>query len=104
MEFRDLSRCTNDDTFEKAVAGISSKVHEMKKTQGLVPIFVNPNTGNFRKGATITLGARGDSYYEYLLKQWIQTGKTVDYLRDDFLESVIGVRKCNYNKCGALKS
>lgn len=24
---------------------------------------------------TLTLGARGDSYYEYLLKQWIQTGE-----------------------------
>ena len=63
----------------------------MKKTQGMVPIFINANTGKFRKGATITLGARGDSYYEYLLKQWIQTGKTINYLRDDFLESVIGV-------------
>ena len=87
-----MSRCTNDQSFEKAAAGISRKVHEMKKIQGLAPIFINPNTGKFRKGATITLGARGDSYYEYLLKQWIQTGHTIDYLRDDFLESVIGVR------------
>ena len=26
-------------------------------------------------GNTITLGARGDSYYEYLLKQWLLTNK-----------------------------
>ena len=91
LEFRDLSRCTNDKSFENAVSDISSKVHDMQKVQGLVPIFINPNTGKFRKGATITLGARGDSYYEYLLKQWIQTGKTVNYLKDDFVESVIGV-------------
>ena len=63
----------------------------MQKNQGLVPIFINPNTGKFRKGATVTLGARGDSYYEYLLKQWVQTGKTTDYLKEDFVESVIGV-------------
>ncbi|KOB58166.1 alpha-1,2-Mannosidase, partial [Operophtera brumata] len=30
---------------------------------GLVPIFINPNTGQFLQYATITLGARGDSYY-----------------------------------------
>ena len=66
-------------------------MHDLQKTQGLVPIFINPNTGKFRKGATITLGARGESYYEYLLKQWIQTGKTANYLKEDFVESVIGV-------------
>jgi len=91
LEFRDLSRCTNDNSFEKAVSAVSRKVHDLEKTQGLVPIFTNPNTGKFRKGATITLGARGDSYYEYLLKQWVQTGKTENYLRDDFVESVIGM-------------
>ena len=56
-----------------------------------MPIYINPNTGKFRKSSTITLGARGDSYYEYLLKQWIQTGKTQDYLKADFLESMRGV-------------
>merc|ERR1719394_1898577 len=34
---------------------------------------------------------RGDSYYEYLLKQWIQTGKRVDMYKDDFLEAMKGV-------------
>jgi hypothetical protein len=29
-------------------------------------------------GNTITLGARGDSYYEYLLKQWVQTQQSED--------------------------
>ena len=41
----------------------------------------------------VTPAIRGDSYYEYLLKQWVQTGKTVDYLREDFLESVRGVNE-----------
>ena len=50
-------------------------IHELPKQNGLVPIFINANSGNFRTSATITLGARGDSYYEYLLKQWLQSGK-----------------------------
>ena len=49
-------------------------IKKLPKTDGLVPIFVNANTGKF-SGNTITLGARGDSYYEYLLKQWFQSGQ-----------------------------
>jgi len=40
----------------------------------LPPIYVDPDSGHFSSGV-ITLGARGDSYYEYLLKQWLLGGK-----------------------------
>ncbi len=94
LEFRDLSRVTNDAQFENAVARVSEKVHELPKTDGLVPIFINANTGNFRMFSTISLGARGDSYYEYLLKQWLQTGKKQDdYLIEDYQEAIAGVIK-----------
>lgn len=91
LEFRDLSRSCDEHKFEDAAASISQKVHSLDKTEGLVPIFINANSGRFRKHSTITLGARGDSYYEYLLKQWIQTGKTVDFLKEDFLHAMTGV-------------
>ncbi len=91
LEFRDLGRITGESRFEDTVSAISDKVHTLEKVDGLVPIFINANTGKFRKHATITFGARGDSYYEYLIKQWIQTGKSVDYLRDDFLQAMAGV-------------
>jgi len=55
---------------------VSRHVSSLRKKNGLVPIFINARTGNFRSSSTITLGARGDSYYEYLLKTWLQTGKT----------------------------
>lgn len=57
---------------------MNTLIHNLEKHDGLVPIFINTKTGKFRNFATITLGARGDSYYEYLIKQWIQTGKTPD--------------------------
>lgn len=47
------------------------------RVSGLAPVWVDPQQGVFN-GALITLGARGDSYYEYLLKQWILSGKTQD--------------------------
>lgn len=77
LEFRELSRATNNPIFEEAAAKVSEKIHQLPKKHGLVPIYLNPYTGQFVSHATITLGARGDSYYEYLLKQWIQTGKTI---------------------------
>lgn len=64
----------------QAIAKISEKVHNLEKKNGMVPIFINANTGMFRNFATISLGARGDSYYEYLIKQWMQTGKKTNDL------------------------
>jgi len=57
---------------------VSEHIHTLDKPHGLVPIYINPNTGKFHDGSEIRIGAGGDSYYEYILKQWIQTGKTID--------------------------
>lgn len=43
------------------------------------------------ESTTITLGARADSYYEYLLKQWLQTGKKIEWLRTDYEEAIDGI-------------
>ncbi|CAH2985583.1 unnamed protein product [Chilo suppressalis] len=93
LEFRELSRASGNPAFEDAATTVSEKIHQLPKKHGLVPIFINPNTGHFLPHATITLGARGDSYYEYLLKQWLQTGKTVNYFLDDYMTAIEGVRE-----------
>ncbi|XP_067616779.1 endoplasmic reticulum mannosyl-oligosaccharide 1,2-alpha-mannosidase [Eurosta solidaginis] len=92
LEFRDLSRSTKIDIYEKVSHAVNEKVHALEKPNGLVPIFINANTGTFRNYATISLGARGDSYYEYLLKQWLQTGrKSDDFLIVDYMRAIDGV-------------
>jgi len=63
---------------QNAVLAVSRHVHSLPKKNGLVPIFINARSGNFRVSSTITLGARGDSYYEYLLKTWLQTSRVHD--------------------------
>lgn len=90
LEFRDISRCTENNTYEKIAFKISEHVHKIGclKYEGLCGMFISPNDGNFQEPMTITLGARTDSYYEYLLKQWIQTGKTINWLRDDYVKAV----------------
>ncbi|KAJ8667304.1 hypothetical protein QAD02_008966 [Eretmocerus hayati] len=103
LEFRDLSRSSRQPRFERTASKVSEHVHRLKKYDGLVPIFINANTGLFRENAVITLGARGDSYYEYLLKQWIQTGKTIDYLKDDYLLGIDGTLKHLVNRTAGKK-
>ena len=64
---------------QNAVNEVTRLVHNLAgKKDGLVPMFINTNTGHFSHKGVFTLGARTDSYYEYLLKQWIQGGKTED--------------------------
>ena len=36
---------------------------------------VNPNTGEWGE-KKLTIGAFGDSFYEYLIKSWIQSNRT----------------------------
>ncbi|XP_055377072.1 endoplasmic reticulum mannosyl-oligosaccharide 1,2-alpha-mannosidase [Condylostylus longicornis] len=92
LEFRDLSRSTGNSIFEQVANRVNEIVHSLEKQNGLVPIFIDANTGTFRNFATISLGARGDSYYEYLLKQWLQTGKKEnDYLIQDYANAISGV-------------
>uniref|UniRef100_A0A0N4Z4N6 alpha-1,2-Mannosidase n=1 Tax=Parastrongyloides trichosuri TaxID=131310 RepID=A0A0N4Z4N6_PARTI len=95
LEFRDLSRITGNSTFEELTFNINKIIHEdgCNDLDGICPMFINPNTGKFVKDGAITLGARTDSYYEYLLKQWIQTGKKIDFLKDDFIRAMESVKK-----------
>lgn len=58
---------------QEAAEEVSRRVHDLSgKKDGLVPMFINTHSGLFTHGGVFTLGARADSYYEYLLKQWIQ--------------------------------
>ncbi|GMT31446.1 hypothetical protein PFISCL1PPCAC_22743 [Pristionchus fissidentatus] len=90
LEFRDLARITGDKSFEELAFNTSRHIHEIgcAKHGGLCDMYVNAKTGNFKPSTTITFGARADSYYEYLLKQYLQTGKTVQWLLDDYSQSM----------------
>ncbi|XP_043913988.1 endoplasmic reticulum mannosyl-oligosaccharide 1,2-alpha-mannosidase isoform X2 [Protopterus annectens] len=94
LEFRELSRLTGDDKFKNAVDSVMKHVHELGgKHEGLVPMFINTNSGQFSHLGVFTLGARADSYYEYLLKQWIQGGKKETNLVEDYISAIEGVKK-----------
>ncbi|EEB88491.1 hypothetical protein MPER_13643 [Moniliophthora perniciosa FA553] len=47
-------------------------IYKARMEHNLVPIFMSAENGAFTP-SDIRLGSRGDSYYEYLLKQHLQT-------------------------------
>uniref|UniRef100_A0A670YIF4 alpha-1,2-Mannosidase n=1 Tax=Pseudonaja textilis TaxID=8673 RepID=A0A670YIF4_PSETE len=77
-----------------AVDSVMRHVHSLSgKNDGLVPMFINTNSGQFTHLGVYTLGARADSYYEYLLKQWIQGGKKENELLEDYVKAIEGVKR-----------
>uniref|UniRef100_A0A7I4KJW6 alpha-1,2-Mannosidase n=1 Tax=Brugia malayi TaxID=6279 RepID=A0A7I4KJW6_BRUMA len=95
LELRDLSRVTNNNTYEMLAFRTSEHIHKegCREYDGLCSMFISPVTGRFKEQMIITMGARADSYYEYLLKQWLQTGKTIDWLKDDYNQSMAAMEK-----------
>ncbi|XP_036383218.1 mannosidase, alpha, class 1B, member 1b [Megalops cyprinoides] len=94
LEFRELSRLTQEPRYRDAADTVIKLVHTLEgKQDGLVPMFINTNSGQFTHLGVYTLGARADSYYEYLLKQWIQGGKKEKELLEDYLQAMEGVKK-----------
>ncbi|KAK9320324.1 glycoside hydrolase [Lipomyces orientalis] len=91
LEFKYVSKLTGEALYwekaEKAIEVIDGR----KAVDGLAPIFIMPETGEFR-GNQIRLGSRGDSYYEYLLKQFLQTNKREIIYRQMYDESMAGLK------------
>ena len=58
---------------------------------GLAPLWVETASGKF-KGGEVSLGARGDSYYEYLLKQYIFTNKTEPHFWKNYETALDGIK------------
>ena len=51
----------------------------------------SPENGQFH-GSNYRLGSRGDSYYEYLLKVWLQQDKRPTFLREQYDKAMAGVK------------
>ena len=70
LELRALSRDTRNGSFAALGARVMRHLAALDPPLGLFPIAVDPASGLLRL-SPITLGARGDSAYEYMLKQWL---------------------------------
>ncbi|KAJ8121010.1 hypothetical protein ONZ43_g2431 [Nemania bipapillata] len=91
LEFKYLAKLTGEKDFWDKVEKVMEVVDSNAPEGGLVPIFIYPDTGEFRS-KNIRLGSRGDSYYEYLIKQYLQTNKQEPLYLEMWDESLQGVR------------
>lgn len=73
LEFRDLSRASGDRKYQEAVDRDLDVILK-SSSNGLYPQYLSVTTGH-SSSSTYTVGAGADSFYEYLLKQWLQTNK-----------------------------
>lgn len=87
LEFRYLSQISGDPKYEQTTFQTSLHLHNLTqhRQQKLLPMYINPSNGQLEE-SIITLGARSDSYYEYLLKQYLQTG--IKWLEEDYLDAI----------------
>ncbi|KAG8718030.1 mannosyl-oligosaccharide alpha-1,2-mannosidase [Ceratobasidium sp. 394] len=77
LEFKYLSHVTGKDVYWRTAEKVMKVVKDALGGDNvvdaaLVPIHMSAQTGEFT-ASDIRLGSRGDSYYEYLLKQYLQT-------------------------------
>lgn len=92
MEFSYLSDVTGNKTYKDKVTKIRKVLKEAEKPKGLYPNYINPKNGKWGQHH-MSMGGLGDSFYEYLLKSWIQSGKQDTEAREMFDEAMKAVLK-----------
>ncbi|XP_058975144.1 mannosyl-oligosaccharide alpha-1,2-mannosidase IA isoform X2 [Musca domestica] len=90
LEFSYLSDITGNPLYKERVQTIRQILKDIEKPKGLYPNFLNPKTGKWGQ-LHMSLGALGDSFYEYLLKAWIQSGQTDEEARQMFDEAMVAI-------------
>ncbi|KAL6708692.1 mannosyl-oligosaccharide alpha-1,2-mannosidase [Coniothyrium glycines] len=92
LEFKYLAYLTGEEHYWEKAEKVMEVVDNNGAKDGLLPIFIYANTGSFR-GQEIRWGSRGDSYYEYLIKQYLQTRKQEPIYLDMWNEALNGAKK-----------
>ena len=92
LEFKYLAYLTGEKNYWEKAEKVIKVVDDNGMEDGLLPIFISATTGTFRSD-NIRLGSRGDSYYEYLIKQYLQTAGEEPIYQDMWNQSLAGVRK-----------
>ncbi|KAG0263207.1 hypothetical protein BGZ95_003859 [Linnemannia exigua] len=94
LEFTRLSVLTGNPTYDTK----ARKIFEVLGTAtsqlpGLLPAFVQDTDGHYYSNFKAAVGGMVDSYYEYLLKEWILLDGKVPKFREMFESSVNSMKK-----------
>ncbi|EAS31846.3 mannosyl-oligosaccharide 1,2-alpha-mannosidase [Coccidioides immitis RS] len=103
LEFKYLAKLTGEANYWEKAEKVIEVIEANGREDGLVPIYIYADTGKFM-GENIRLGSRGDSYYEYLIKQYLQTSNEEPIYLEMWDETLNGIRKhlLTYTKHASL--
>ena len=90
MEFAYVSDITGNPVYKQKVEKIRDVVASVERPKKLYPNYLHPKTGKWGLQHT-SMGALGDSFYEYLLKEWLRSGKTDMVSKQMFDEAALDV-------------
>jgi len=93
LEFRALSAATGDMRYWKTVNKTSSKLLEYKTWNRLVSRYLYRDEGRYVESSDVAAGPGVDSYYEYLLKQWVHSHFTASRFKSQYLQAVEGMKE-----------
>jgi endoplasmic reticulum Man9GlcNAc2 1,2-alpha-mannosidase len=95
LEMKYLSNLTGEAGYWKKAEAVMKAVDDPSagaEPDGLKGVFISPETGRYTSNY-IRLGSRGDSYYEYLIKQYLQTSSQEPIYLDMWNEALEGIKK-----------
>mmetsp|Transcript_28473 Transcript_28473/g.42085 ORF Transcript_28473/g.42085 Transcript_28473/m.42085 type:complete len:647 (+) Transcript_28473:118-2058(+) len=92
IENRYLSKVIGDPIFAKKTEHVFEVLSKVTPDNGLFPYSIR-NSGDSVKftNSHLTFGAMSDSFYEYMLKVWLQGGKTEQLYRDMYDKAIQGM-------------
>ncbi|PPQ65611.1 hypothetical protein CVT24_011820 [Panaeolus cyanescens] len=91
LEFKYLSQLTGNKKYWEKAEKVMDVVKKAHRPKGLAPIYMDARTGEFSPSAEIRLGSRGDSFYEYLLKQYLLTKRTEPKYLEFYKETMTAI-------------
>jgi Glycosyl hydrolase family 47 len=93
LEFYYLSQKVGDPKYQQAVDNVMQHVFDSgEDLDGLYPTNWNVSTGRPAGKKTYTMGGGGDSFYEYLVKRYILSGRTEPVYLEKFEKAVSGMK------------
>jgi len=90
LEFRTLSYHTKNPIYDMKATHMVAILEARAPKDWLCPVFMSIRSATWSSDH-VSLGALGDSFYEYLLKQYLLTGKTEERYRAAFERLVRGI-------------
>ncbi|KAK9814704.1 hypothetical protein WJX72_010173 [[Myrmecia] bisecta] len=109
LEFVALSQRTGNATYAQKALRITEVLRKKNPRLGMMPVWINRADGRVTSVSEFTVGGMGDSYFEYLLKTWLLSGKKEELLRDmwersmdDVVHKLLRVSKRGLSYVGQL--